>query len=333
MNPPIIKILQPGDEAALEAFLLPRLDASMFLISNLRTAGLRDTGHRLWGIYAAAFAHGRIVSVVAHYRIGALVCQAPLYLEALWRAVVAASGWGVVRVIGPVAQVGLVRAALPISERDVQMDETEGLYSLLLADLIEPTAVRTDQVMGRRMTARDLDQVAAWRADYAIEALGDADTPELHSQCRAAAERVLADGTTWVLEDRGELVAMSSFNSTIAEAVQIGGVWTPPALRGRGYGRAVVAASLRDAGVEGVSKAILFTGDSNISAQKAYLALGFRRIGDYRLLLLRTPVTVPYSPSLQDDLLRIGRDCAALPVMDPRTPEETLGYNEHGTPS
>jgi len=31
--------------------------------------------------------------------------------------------------------------------------------------------------------------------------------------------------------------------------------------------------------------------------------------------------------SLQDELLRIGRECAALPVLDSRAPEEILAYN------
>jgi hypothetical protein len=39
--------------------------------------------------------------------------------------------------------------------------------------------------------------------------------------------------------------------------------------------------------VQGVRQAILFTGDANLPAQKAYLALGFRRIGDFRMILLR----------------------------------------------
>jgi len=59
--------------------------------------------------------------------------------------------------------------------------------------------------------------------------------------------------------------------------------------RRRGYARAVVAASLLDARAEGAQTAILFTGESNTAAQKAYVALGFRHIGAYRLLLLRTP--------------------------------------------
>lgn len=35
---------------------------------------------------------------------------------------------------------------------------------------------------------------------------------------------------------------------------------------------------------------------------------------------------------LADRLVAIGRECAALPVLDDRTPEEILGYDEHGLP-
>ena len=72
--------------------------------------------------------------------------------------------------------------------------------------------------------------------------------------------------------------------------MQIGGVWTPPSLRSRGYGRAAVAASLLDARAEGVRVAILFTGKGNVPACRAYEALGFQVIGDYRLVLLKEPV-------------------------------------------
>jgi antitoxin VapB len=36
------------------------------------------------------------------------------------------------------------------------------------------------------------------------------------------------------------------------------------------------------------------------------------------------------APSLADDLMEIGRRCAALPVIDGRTEDEILGYNEVG---
>jgi len=36
--------------------------------------------------------------------------------------------------------------------------------------------------------------------------------------------------------------------------------------------------------------------------------------------------------SLADELDAIGRECAALPLLDPRSPEEIVGYDECGLP-
>ena len=36
--------------------------------------------------------------------------------------------------------------------------------------------------------------------------------------------------------------------------------------------------------------------------------------------------------SLADELDAIGRECAALPTLDPRSPEQIIDYDEHGLP-
>jgi antitoxin VapB len=36
--------------------------------------------------------------------------------------------------------------------------------------------------------------------------------------------------------------------------------------------------------------------------------------------------------NLADELDEIARHCASLPVRDPRTPEQIIGYDEHGLP-
>ncbi len=36
--------------------------------------------------------------------------------------------------------------------------------------------------------------------------------------------------------------------------------------------------------------------------------------------------------SLADELDTIGQECAALPILDPRPPDEIVGYDEHGLP-
>lgn len=285
-----IRILQPGDEAALEAFLLPRVESSMFLVGNMRQSGLEYRGAPYEGTYAAALEDGQILGVAAHYWNGALVLQAPAHLASLSRAAVDASQRLVHGVLGPASQVSAVVTSLGLKEAPIQMDETEYLYRLDLQELIVPKSLQTGRCRGRPVEPGDLDLVTEWRVAYGVEALGGTDTPAWRQEARVDLERAMAEGRLWILEDAGEPVSTTAFNTTIQEAVQVGGVWTPPALRSRGYGRCAVAASLLDARAEGVGMAILFTGESNLPARKAYEALGFVRIGDYRLLLFKDGV-------------------------------------------
>ena len=291
-----IRVLQPGDEAALEAFLLPRIETSMFLLGSMRAAGLVDGGEFLQGTYVAVFDGDKIVGVAAHYWNDNLIVQAPVHIEALCAAAIEASGRRVGGLLGPAGQVqaaidalAVAKDALDVAEDTIQLDETEYLYSLALADLLVPEGLRTGRLVGRRLQPRDQDQVTEWLVAFALESLGAEDSPQLWERTRANVERKVEQGTTWILEDGGRPVSTSGFNTTTAEAVQIGGVFTPPELRSRGYGRAVVAASLLDARAEGVESSILFTGVRNIPAQKSYEALGYRHIGAYRLILLRAP--------------------------------------------
>ncbi len=326
---PTIKILRPGDEALLEHFLLPRIESSMFLIGNLRTAGLMDNGRAYEGTYAAVFDGGKITGVVAHYWNQNLVFQSPTDrdLKPLWQAVVEASGRSIGGLIGPNDQVARVREELGINASMVQMDEQEKLYSLALGDLVVPDDLSSGKVAGRRIDLRDLELMARWTVAYAIEAIGETDSPHLWESSRRSVERSLRERRAWLLERQGEPVACSSFNTAIKEAVQVGGVWTPPELRRRGYGRCVVAVSLLDARADGAEKAILFTGESNLAAQRAYTALGFRHIGDYRLLLLRSPMTSPKSGLVNHRLPERGRDLRAMGcalVLGTRQPVTTL---------
>jgi predicted GNAT family acetyltransferase len=88
-------------------------------------------------------------------------------------------------------------------------------------------------------------------------------------------------GSRWLLEQDGWPVASTGFNARLPDVVQIGGVYTPPALRGRGYARAAVAGSLLAVRETGVRRAVLFTGTDNEPARRTYLALGFRVVGDF----------------------------------------------------
>jgi predicted GNAT family acetyltransferase len=282
-----IRILEPGDSEVLEAFLASRIESSMFLIGNLRAVGLQDQGAAYEGTYVAAYEQGQMVAVVAHYWNRNLVLQAPVQVGPLCKAAAVASGRPVRGLIGPASQVEQAMAALDISAANAQLDERETLYGLDLAELCVPEPLASGQVCGRRAGQDDAELVTEWRVAFSLESLGDEDSPRLWEQVRATVRRGVSEGRIWVLEAGGLPVSTSGFNAAIREAVQIGGVWTPPSLRGRGYGRAVVATSLLDARAGGVGKAVLFTGLDNLPARRAYVALGFRPLADYRLVLLR----------------------------------------------
>ncbi len=290
-----IRKLMPGDEPALEAFLLPRIATSMFLLGNLRAAGLIDNGVRFSGTYVGALDGGVLIGVVAHYWNGMLMPQAGEHVEALWHAAVAASGRGVRGAIGPVDQVDVIRAGLDAEAARAgsvlprQQDAVEPLFALELAALVVPEALRQGEVHGRRATGRDVDTLAAWRVAFEVEALSVEPAATAPDDACAGVRRQIDDGVLWILEDDDRPVAMTAFNTRTAEAVQVGGVYTPPELRGRGYARCAVAASLLAARDEGATLGVLFTAEDNAAAQRAYRALGFRAEGAFRLFMLREP--------------------------------------------
>ena len=97
-------------------------------------------------------------------------------------------------------------------------------------------------------------------------------------------DRQQRDGCNWVLTHGGRLVAGCTVIGETDDAVQIGGVLTPKALRNRGYGRAVVAGALRAAQERGRPRALLIT--DNPAAERAYRAIGFAVGGEVGLVRL-----------------------------------------------
>ena len=116
------------------------------------------------------------------------------------------------------------------------------------------------------------------------------ETSDLWNLSRQTIERINSEGSLWVLLDGDRIVSMTAFNARLPDCVQVGGVWTPPELRSRGYARCAVAGSLLEAREKGAEQAILFTDDA--AARRTYLALGFRVIGDYGILQFDSPQNV-----------------------------------------
>lgn len=280
-----VRQLGPGDEAALEAFLLRHLESSVFLLSNLREAGFVDRGEALQGRYAAAFEDGHITAVAGHFWNGLVLLQAPAHVAALLAGCLTSLDRRVEGFIGPWQQVEAARQAYDAGGRGLQFHQREILQSLSLDALRVPERLAAGDWTCRPATPADLRLLGAWRAQYCVETIAASPGPALDTQSAREIKRLHDRQSVWLLESRGLPVAMASHNASLDDLVQIGGVFTPPEQRGRGYGRAVVAGALLAAQAAGKARAVLFTHDDNYPAQQAYAGLGFETIGDYGMAL------------------------------------------------
>lgn len=280
-----IRRLDSQDAAQLEAFLLPRRDSSMFLRSNAKRGGLNPPEETPKQTFVGAFQDGDIVGVVAQGASGMLLIQSQYSIADLAQACVGLSQRPVTGFAGPLPQVDQARAALGLKAEDASYNRDEWLYGLDLCNLIVPTALSTGLVACRAPLPEERDTLRAWRLAYEIEALGAMEADETRRRSAHFLDQQMADGYVWVALDCGSPASLSAFNASLPDIVQLGGIYTPPELRGRGYARAAVAASLVAARERGAERAILFT--SNPSAARAYEALGFLRTGSYAVILFR----------------------------------------------
>jgi len=112
-------------------------------------------------------------------------------------------------------------------------------------------------------------------ADLRAEEVGDDPrTSDPDGYARRVREECREGYTHLWIED-GELRFRASLSALTADAVQIAGVYTPPALRGRGYARRGVAEMCARQFAR-VRSACLFVSDTNAAALAVYRRLGFQ---------------------------------------------------------
>jgi GNAT superfamily N-acetyltransferase len=286
-----LRVLTAADAERLEAFLAVHRETSMFLRSNARRAGLVYEGAPLQATYVGAFQGDALTGVAAHAWNGLMLLQAPDgpdAVAAIARACAEQSGRKVTGFSGPLAQVTPARAALGLADAPAALDGCEWLYAMDLGGLIVPEALGNGSIVCRPPRDDERELLIGWRFHYDIEVLGSPDTDETRQRATAFLDRQIADGDAWVATDANAgpaPVSLSAFNATLPDIVQLGGIYTPPSLRGRGYAKAAVAHALLVARERGASRAVLFT--DNPSAARSYEAVGFRRAGDYSHIILR----------------------------------------------
>jgi GNAT superfamily N-acetyltransferase len=83
-----------------------------------------------------------------------------------------------------------------------------------------------------------------------------------------------------------QAVSMVGVTPEVAGVVRIGPVYTPPALRRRGYAGSAVAAASRRALARGAQRCMLYTDLDNPTSNKIYAEVGYRRTDDWEEIAL-----------------------------------------------
>lgn len=280
-------ILTQNHTGMLNRFLMPRAESSLVLLSNTLLGGLEYRGEIFQGTYAAYLDDDTITGVAAHYWNGMVFFQAPENAARLFQAVVAASGRKCTGIAGPYDQVQRVLPGILAKKRLPAMNSRDTLFSLNLDTLAIPGLLQRGEVKCRSPADDEIPAMIDMRIAFMRELTGTDSRAPLEDEAREIVRYQQQTNNHWLLEAGGKIVATSAISAGIPEVVQIGGVYTLPEYRNRGYGRAVVAGSLLYARARGVSQAILFTGTDMPAAQKVYTALGFRPIGEYGLVIFQ----------------------------------------------
>jgi GNAT superfamily N-acetyltransferase len=138
--------------------------------------------------------------------------------------------------------------------------------------------------------AADRDLLVAWLDAFHAEALDDPTRSEDIVDDR------LSYGGLLLWEAGGQPVSFAAMNRRVAGQVRVGPVYTPPELRGRGYGGAVTSAVSQAAIDSGAAEVLLFTDLSNPTSNALYQRLGYRPVTDF-LVLEFTPAPAHPAPA------------------------------------
>ncbi len=262
---------------ALERALRRDAARAMFPLGNLAAHGMSGTGHRNATTYWVDDTADPSAVLGLTQSGGAMVYGPDTFDPGAMAAIL--KGRALTGINGAAGPVRAVMAAAGLTGAPAILDADEPQFLLDLAELDVPAGP------GHLVPVSDqLETAIGWRMAY---------EDELHPPARPISAEDppewATNGTYRMLVDRGTPLAMTGLNARLPDIVQIGGVYTPPASRGRGLARRVVALHLAEARAQGVRQATLFAASD--AAVACYTPLGFQRIGDFALVLFDGEVT------------------------------------------
>ena len=289
---PDIRTLEARDRPALEGFLQRHAEGAMPLLAQLQRGGIVCEGLPNQAHYLGAFDRGLLTGVLALCSNDLVMLQCPLP-DVLTRLIAVWKDWfegGCIGLIGPRAQVEQAAGLLGGEALPFRLNNTE---QILTRDLQDPLPLLLSSQLVRPAMMDELEPLYGWRTAFFHETLSLPLTQELVEQARADLDAQAATGRLALLTHNNVTVGMGLIMTELAGVAQLGGLYVPPDLRQRGYGKALLAGLLHVAADRGNRKAMVMTTKRHVAINSAATANGFKPYGDFGIILFDQPVSPP----------------------------------------
>ena len=289
-----IEILDNRHAAPLADFLSHHLHSSLFICSNLQRTSVLYDGSMYTGEYVGLISDDEetVHGILVHYWNGMLLMQCPKreHLQWLCEYFTHYSERPVGGVIGSAEQVKRCIDALGLSDATFSVRRDEALMALSLHALETRYCQLPEHQRMVHPQPKHAELLKDWLIAYELEAFAASVDDKLNARINERVQQYLDGQDGWLLIEEETPIAFAGLNARAQGIVQVGPVWTPPALRSRGYARHLVANMLRGVADEGYSDAVLFT--DSAAAHRAYQAIGFADTGKFALAFLERPTTL-----------------------------------------
>jgi hypothetical protein len=135
----------------------------------------------------------------------------------------------------------------------------------------------------RAATMDDLQTLADFVEQFSRDISEPVIDPAGHATTLIQQERLFV----WV-DEAGEIVSMAAWAGPTPNGVRVNHVFTPPALRGRGYATACVAKLTLFLLASGRRFVCLFADSTNVTSNGIYRRIGYRPLGEQKQIWFET---------------------------------------------
>lgn len=277
-----VELLEESTTSEAIDFLKEKEDFALFLLGNLQTHGSKLSSAPNSGNFKLLRLDGKICTVFCLTRRGNLLVQSDRSDSLTLETILKACEDEDLPLLGLLGEWSFSSQFWPLFfQKKILSKEVfaskQRLYTLELTQVQPPQDPHV-----RSLLPKDYEKWRPLRLDYLKEEGLPHDLSE--EQLQALFLEKAEGNISWGYFLDGELLSMAELNAKTLDLGQVGGVYTQPLHRRKGYGKAVMHKLISDAkNTHKLRKLIIFTGEENHPARKLYESLGVKPSGHYAL--------------------------------------------------